>query len=228
MNEKDFDSFIDMWRGAQELHNITPTDSAIAIAYKILSKYDYADVSSAMMEYLSDPERGKYPAKPSDIIDVLKSRAEDDGRPGADKAWSIAVSSFDENNTVVMNDEIGEALRISRTIYLDGDKTGARMAFRSAYEEAVKTAREEGRPVKWFPSLGHDKHGRASVLNQAVNDGLLPAAHVTALIPPEINSDGLKLMGKIKDLLPAPELTSDQRRAILEKHKRDLKAALNS
>ncbi len=107
-----------------------------------------------------------------------------DGRPTANEAWALALKSMDEADTVILNDEIAESLNFARDIFLSGDEIGARMAFRDSYERISKQARAEGKPVKWWPSLGHDPQRRDAAIEQAVVTGLLPRSHMDALPSP--------------------------------------------
>ena len=45
---------------------------------------------------------------------VLERIEEQDGRPGADEAWAIALGALDEADTVVWTDEMAEAFAIAR------------------------------------------------------------------------------------------------------------------
>lgn len=193
MKDIDFDRFAESWIAAHEVTGKEPTDAGLAMAYKILEKYDISDIQSAIMFHLSDPESGQFAPKPADIIKQIEEN-NPDGRPAPDEAWSIALQSFDEYATVVLNDEIAASLEYAREIYHQGDKTGARMAFKQSYEKQIKAARSEGKPVKWWPSLGMDAAGRQSVIEKAVFDGLLTAESVAGLLPEPITVEGQKLM----------------------------------
>jgi hypothetical protein len=114
---------------------------------------------------------------------VFDRLAEDDGRPSGDEAWAIALQATDEADTVVWNEEIQQALSIARPILDAGDKIGARMAFRDAYERTVRTRREAGIVPKWSASLGWDQERRIAALESAQAIGLLPAPQVAALLP---------------------------------------------
>lgn len=114
---------------------------------------------------------------------VFDRLAEDDGRPSGDEAWAIALQSSDEAETVVWNGEIQQAMAAARPIIEAGDKIGARMAFRDAYERIVRTNREAGIVPKWEASLGWDKERRALAIESAHNLGLLSAPQVAALLP---------------------------------------------
>ena len=153
---------------------------------------------------------------------ILERLQASDGRLTANEAWAIAVRSMDEADTVILNDEISEALGFARDIFNSGDEIGARMAFRDSYERITKQAREQGKPVKWWPSLGHDVARRESAVQQAVVSGLLPASRLDALpspgyagvtallenasegVPPEVASVRIKA---VRDLFAPPKPT---------------------
>lgn len=197
MKQHDFDQFAEYWTAAQEVTGGRTTDAGMAMAFKLLEAYELQQVQQAIVGHLADPERGRFAPKPADVIKQITDYMNDDGRPSADEAWSIAIQSFDENQTVVMNDEIAGSLESARLIYQDGDRTGARMAFKNAYERKIKEARSEGKPVKWWPSMGDDPHMRQGVLEQAVLDGKLSHNHVSGLLPKPITADGQKLLGNL-------------------------------
>jgi hypothetical protein len=210
MNNQDFDEFLEVWTAANEVYDKSPSDAAIAITFKVLQPYSLDDFKRAVTAYLADPENGQYAPKPADVIKQLTTRLANDGRPEADEAWSIAVQSFDEATTVVMNDEIAQSLEMSMPIYLDGDKVGARMAFRASYEKAIQEARRRQEPVRWFPSIGTDVHGRRAVLEAAVQKGQLPPSVIQTLLPAPLTEEGAAiagyLSGKVSSLPRDPEI----------------------
>lgn len=106
-----------------------------------------------------------------------------DGRPGADEAWAMIPK--DEQSSVVMTEEMAEALGIARPLLDEGDKIAARMAFKEAYARIVGANKTAGIKPKWFPSLGSDKTGRDVVLAEAVRLGRLGASHAIGLIAPD-------------------------------------------
>lgn len=112
----------------------------------------------------------------AEIIDRL-----DDGRPGANEAWAMIPKT--ESASVVWTDEMTEAYGVALPLIEDGDHVAARMAFIETYKSKCADARNNGIPVKWEPSLGHDKNGREHVLLAAVEKGLLAADHVAKLLP---------------------------------------------
>ncbi len=112
----------------------------------------------------------------ADIISRL-----DDGRPGAEEAWSMIPR--DEAGTVVWTDEMRVAYGVAVPLIEEGENVQARMAFLEQYRDQVQKARDEGIPVKWSPSLGYDVRGRERVLLEAVEKGRLPASTVDKLLP---------------------------------------------
>lgn len=129
------------------------------------------------------------------LADILERLVKSDGRISADEAWAKAMIGFDESASVVLNEEIVQAMEVARPIIYEGDKVGARMAFKDAYDRIVYDAREQGLPVKWFASLGHEKTGRKIVVEEAVRIGLLPPSSIQTLLPPPENPEAVKLIG---------------------------------
>lgn len=113
------------------------------------------------------------------VQDVL-SRI-DDGRPGPDEAWAMIPQ--DEAASCVWTDEMARAWGVARHLLREGDRVGARMAFKDAYNRMVAEARDQGTAPNWTPSLGHDKAGRAEALEDAVSKGRLTYEHATELAP---------------------------------------------
>ena len=116
-----------------------------------------------------------------------------DGRPKADEAWAMIPQ--DEYASSVMTQEMAEAMGIAQSLLDDGDKIGARMAFRDAYNRIVDANKRNGVPVSWFPSLGWEKSGRIPVLAEAVRLGRLTQNHVLKLVAPEEIDTVLQLAG---------------------------------
>ena len=193
MIDNDIAQFSSAWASAQELAGKETSDGALALAFNLLKKYPLQDIKKALIDHLSDPQLGKFAPKPADVIFQI-GRANHDGRLEADEAWSLAIKSFDEHQTVVLNDEIAGALGLSGDIYRDGDKLGARLAFRASYEKIVESNRNIGKPVRWWPSLGHSVNGRQHALEQAVVDGYLDHSQVKGLLPAPISSNVLALI----------------------------------
>ncbi len=174
MNKSDIEEFTETILPVYELYDKDLSDGAIRIMFALLEPYPILDIKKAMADHMRE---GKFAPKPADIIAQIE-KANHDGRLESDEAWAIALNSFDERQTIALNDEIASALNLARSIYADGDKVGARMAFKKSYEREVEKARAIGKPVKWWPSLGHDPDGREAGIQQAINQGYLPASSI--------------------------------------------------
>lgn len=105
---------------------------------------------------------------------VLSRIQAEDGRPGKDEAWAIAMTTNDEYETVVLTDEIQLALAAAKPVLDAGDKVGARMAFISAYDRLVSQAREDGKAVNWHVSIGFDSNRRVEAISKAVQLHRIP------------------------------------------------------
>lgn len=128
------------------------------------------------------------------IADVIKRLS--DGRPDADEAF--AMLPWDESQSVVWTDEMRQAFFIALPAYEGGDKVGARMAFKSAYERLVNEARDNRQKPKWVPSLGHSAAGREQALLEAAEKNRLSADFVHGLLPHR--SDDIKRIGGMADI----------------------------
>jgi hypothetical protein len=124
------------------------------------------------------------------IIDRIQSS---DGMLGADEAWALV--SKPETETFVMTDEMAKAMGVARPVLNDGDKVGARMAFKDAYTRLVQEARENHIKPHWFVSLGHDKEGRAQPIAEAIRTGKISLNHSLSLLGPDEKAEVLQLTG---------------------------------
>jgi hypothetical protein len=124
------------------------------------------------------------------IIDRIQSS---DGMPGSDEAWALV--SKPETETFIMTDEMAKAMGVARPVLNDGDKVGARMAFKDAYTRLVQEARENHIRPKWFISLGHDKEGRAQPIAEAIRTGKISLNHSLSLLGPDAKAEVLQLTG---------------------------------
>lgn len=174
-----------------------------------LSVYDRAALSKALQRVRTE-HTGKLTLKA--IIDRIDELA---GRLPANEAWSMALSALDERNTVIWSEEASTAWSIARPVADSGDMVGARMAFISAYERLVRTARDERRPPKVSVSLGWDADLRAVALEKAVASGYLTQEDAAKHAPesaalPWVNHQ-LLLAGKAE---PSHGATAEQRRRL--------------
>lgn len=116
----------------------------------------------------------------------------DDGRLGAEEAWAMLPKS--ESDSVVWTVEMAEALRAAQPLLDDGDRVGARMAFKQAYDRLVAQARDAARPADWQVSLGHSPRSRDDALREAVERGRIGFDYAQVISP------------KLPAPAPAPEV----------------------
>jgi hypothetical protein len=93
----------------------------------------------------------------------------DDGRPGPEEAWALIPQG--EDATVVWTNEMAAAYGVCAPLLSAGDRIGARMAFKEAYQREVMAAKDQGQPAKWVISLGSDVEQRKRVLAAAAEAG---------------------------------------------------------
>lgn len=152
-------------------------EGAAAVWWRALERYPIEMVEAGVAAHIADGDRGRFMPKPADIIAQVESM---DGRPGAEEAW--AMIPRDEQSSVVWTEEMAQAFGVCCDL-IEHDRVAARMAFKDAYEQAVKKARAEAIPAKWTPSLGRDPSLRAAALESAVQKNRMSAAHAAALLP---------------------------------------------
>lgn len=141
--------------------------------FSALGRFTLAQVREGLNRHLQDSDSGKFFPKPADVIGQIQAVLADDGRPGKDEAWSIALCSLDELDTVLLTEEILAALAVAKPLLELRDKVAARMAFIESYERQLAIARREARRVKWIVSLGDDKGRRILAIDEAVRSGRL-------------------------------------------------------
>lgn len=139
---------------------------------------------------------------------VLQRIQAEDGRPGKDEAWAIAMTTNDEFETVVLTDEIQLALAAAKPVLDAGDKIGARMAFISAYERFVSQARDDVKPVNWHVSVGFDANRRVEAITKAVQLQRIPQErgrlYLADLSVVPVTEDGRALAGLITGEVTRP------------------------
>ena len=116
-----------------------------------------------------------------------------DGRPTPDEAWAMMPRS--ESESVVMSEEMGEAMGYAQPLLDCRDQVGARRAFLDAYSRIVEKNKLAGIKPKWFPSLGDDPGGRMPAIAEAVRLGRISTQHGINLTAPEKVPAMLRLAG---------------------------------
>ena len=149
------------------------TGALADLFFAALGPYSIDQVRDGMARHLQDPADGKFSPKPADVIRQIQGAKAADGRPGKDSAWSIALCSLDDDETVVTTPEILAALESAKPLLAIRDKVAARLAFVEVYERLVTQARREGRPIDVIVSLGDDKARRQIAIEDGMRSGML-------------------------------------------------------
>lgn len=123
----------------------------------------------------------------------------DDGRPGVEEAW--ATFPKNESGSAAVTTEMQEAMGAAWTLIEDGDRIGARMAFKEAYERIVSTNRAQAISVEWHMSLGHDRNAREPALIEAAIKGRIAPDRAMRMLPIESHERFCEAVGKPELLL---------------------------
>ncbi len=241
MHKDDFRDFAQMIDDCYALLNKpAPSATAKAMFFRALAQFSLADVQCGLDLHIKDPQRGRFPPLPADVIEQISGKSTDDGRPGADEAWAMCCRAADESETVVWSDDMSQAYAVASPLMQDGDNVAARMAFKDAYTRMIDDARKARRPVSWSVSLGHDAGKRQNALQAAESRGLIGVDECLRLAPPaaDMNQAATLLLDNamksadpetvkqrvatLKAMLkkPEPENVADTRRMDLEQRKR--------
>ena len=193
---------IELMEGMQALYGIEKQlPTAVAKMYwEDLKNFSNEDLEAMFRAHRRDPDRGRFFPKPADLL----AKAAKEAGPkhlAADAAWSVALQSFDESASIVWTKEIGKARSVALPVWNSGDKIGARMAFKSAYD-AILSASPAGDIPKWEFSAGTDPKARLAAVERAQAMGILTHGQAQLLLPhylkpinPDV-SEGLKMLSK--------------------------------
>ena len=211
MNDQDLAWLVGQIAATAELlgHEIKP--NAAALLADDLSAYP-RDVLAKALSRVRTEHTGKL--TPKAVLDRIDEVM---GRPGANEAWAMASRALDERDTVVWTGEMSEAWGVARDVAAGGDMVGGRMAFISAYERLVRTARDERRLPEVTVSIGWDGELRGQAVEKAVQLGYLSAEKAAEHLPalgftPAFNPVAL-LMGKVE---PTVDASPDVRARLAE------------
>lgn len=195
-----------------ELMGATISPNALAVMAKDLGEYDEILVLRSLQSFRKECSRFSLDGIIKHIEKNLPNK-----RLLSDEAWAIYPK--DETSSAVITDEIAEAMQSAQPLLDDGDKIGARMAFKQAYERVTERNKLEGRKPKWFASLGTEKTGREIAVKEAVRLGRLSKEYEFLLLPPSENFDISNSITKLQKLMQIENksLTDDERKSHHEK-----------
>jgi len=178
MRSTDLDAFSTLLDDTWSLKSQTITGGAKAMFFRALAAYPLEVVQGGLSAHLADKKRGQFLPMPADVIAQIDRAIADDGRPGPEEGWALAVRASDEADTIVWTDEIARAYHEALPILNGGDEVGARMAFKEVYVRLVDAARAGRFPPQWTASLGSDPERRDKAIAQGIQAKRLPAPDV--------------------------------------------------
>lgn len=178
-----------------ELCGTELSEAAARVFCADLSRYPKAQVLGALVRCRKELRSRLTLA---DVIGRL-----DDGRPGPEEAWA-AVSHVTEADTIVWTHEMQQAQSTAQDLIDAGELVPARMAFLERYRYLCQFARDNGAPIRWIVSLGHDAKGREAPVMEAVELGRLTAERARGLLPWSVSQDVIERIESKVGNLPKP------------------------
>jgi len=183
MFKQDYDKFESMLGDVAAMFGKTMSTTQTAMYFRALSQYPLEAMQLALDAHVCSAERGRFMPLPADLIAQLET-ARFDGRPMAEEAWSNAIKSLDENETIVWTEETAEAwYSCANELMLVGDKFNASRGFIAKYDDLVLIARKQNKPIVWQVAQGYDKDKRNQVIREAYKTKKITQAQAITLLP---------------------------------------------
>lgn len=179
MNEREKDDFGSLLVATLEVYGAKLSTVALGIWTAAVGEYSLEQLRAALSAYVKTAGTGHFAPKPADLIELM---AGNDGRPGAEEAWSTVPHG--EQSTAVWTEDAQQAFFSGACDLLErGDSIAARMAFKESYERIMREARSNRRPCKWVISLGWDVTDRQIKISEAVTLGRLSLESAKKALP---------------------------------------------
>lgn len=179
MNEREKDAFGSLLIATLEVYGTKLSPAALSIWTAAVSDYSLEQLRGALSAYVKTAGTGHFAPKPADLIELL---AGNDGRPGAEVAWTSVPHS--EQATAVWTEDAQQAFFAGACHLLQrGDLIGARMAFKEAYERIVKQSRAGRKPLSVLISKGWDANDQQLKIAEAVSTGLITLERAKNALP---------------------------------------------
>lgn len=118
-----------------------------------------------------------------------------DGRPGPEEAWArMPKGERMEEDSVIWCEEERAAYAACRSLLLEGDLIGARMAFKERYERELAEAQVQQRPARWTVSAGYDVDHRLNTLATGVQERRITLEHALNFVPDPRRDDFARML----------------------------------
>lgn len=130
-----------------------------------------------------------------ELAGSLIDNAQNDGRPGPEEAWArMPKGERMEDDSIVWCEEERTAYFACRSLLLEGDSIGARMAFKERYQKELAEARSQERPTRWEISAGYDVEHRMVTLAAAVQEKRISLRGALNFVPEERQDDFARML----------------------------------
>lgn len=195
MLKTDKEEFAAIVSATLKMYRIEPDVEVLRLWWGVLQRFTIEQVRNGFSAYIGS--KGADFILPTHIVAAIEAN-EPDGRVGAEEAW--AMYPHDEASSAVITNEMAEAMQVAQPLLNEGDKIGARMAFKETYNRLISQNKLNGVAPKWFASLGHSKEGREVAIKDAVLKGRLTQDHATSLLPSPVPNSVANAIQEVKFL----------------------------
>jgi hypothetical protein len=223
MLDSDKKEFASIVSATLKTYRIEPDADVLRLWWGVLKRFSIDQVRNGFNAYIGSKD-AKF-IVPANIVEAIEKN-EPDGRLGAEEAW--AIYPHDEATSAVITNEMAEAMQSAQELLSYGDRIGARMAFKEAYNRIVERNKLNGVLPRWFASLGHSKEGRELALKDAVIKGRISQDHATSLLPSPIPNSVVNAIAEVKFLTAKDVEFTDDEREKARKKMAEIKAMLQS
>lgn len=192
MKSTDEGAFAAIMAKTWRVYGKSPEGEDVALWFELLEDSPLEAIATAFNRHLKDPDAGRFPPKPADIIrqlQTLQPADGDSGHPGAEEAWGMLLRFVnDERETGLYTEPMRHAWEACDSILKLGDEIGARMCFLETYRKALKQAKEARNPPKWSLTMGSDIERRKMALQRSIEQGRISADYARSLLPAPVAS----------------------------------------
>jgi hypothetical protein len=185
------------------MENKIVTVSHVMDALKFTARMANFNLTDSDIDYMLRKLKGRMSG--DEIISALDQINESGGKPtlaailayesggfdSSEIAYAKAIDCFtNESRTAVLNQQITDAWHVAGGLYQEGLSYDASRAFKIAYDEAVRKAKEAGiKKPKPLMMVGTDKVEAEKVTKEAISTGLLPQSSAEIYLPHLTNEE---------------------------------------
>ena len=209
MLNTDKEEFAKVLSATLKMYRVEMDIDVLNLWWGVMNRYTIAQVRKGFSTYIGSKNADFI--LPTHIVAAIELN-EPDGRLGAEEAW--AIYPHDEAGSAVITNEMAEAMQAAQPLLNDGDRIGARMAFKESYNRITAQNKLNGVSPKWFASLGHSKEGREIALKDAVLKGRLTQDHATSLLPSPVPNSVANAIQEVRFLTAKNALFTDEEKEI--------------